>query len=131
MLIFICDDDRQEMNRIQEYLEKAALDLSSDIKIVPYFSGEALLKAVEGGAKPDLAVFDIFMDGMNGIEAAHRLRVLLPDVFLAFLTSSRDFAVDAFEMDALHYMVKPVTADMFHTLLTWLPARLMLDSAEG
>lgn len=124
MLIFICDDNQQERKDLQELLAKAVADLSVDIEIAGYSSGEVLLKAVKDGAKPVLAVLDIYMEGMNGIEVGRSLRNILPDVFLAFLTASRDFAVDAFEIDALHYMVKPVTVDMFYTLLKRLSVRL-------
>lgn len=124
MLIFICDDNRQDLEVMRMHLAKAAAGLSADVKIAAYSSGKMLLKAVEDGANPVLALLDIYMDDMNGIAVGRALRALQPDVFLAYLTSSRDFAVDAFEMDALHYMVKPVTSDMFHTLLMRLTDRM-------
>lgn len=124
MLIFICDDDRQELKAMEAHLAKAAAELSADVEIAAYTSGESLVKAVEEGACPALAVLDIYMEGMNGVETGCSLRRLHPDVFVAFLTASRDFAVDAFELDALHYMVKPVTTDMFCALLTRLMARM-------
>lgn len=104
-------------------LAKAAADLSAQIEIVSYSSGKTLLKAAADGARPVLAILDIYMEGMNGLETGRSLRTLRPDIFLAFLTASRDFAVDAFDLDALHYMVKPVTTEMFCTLLTRLFAR--------
>lgn len=124
MLIFICDDSQQERAALQKLFLKTASDLSVDIEISVYSSGKALLKAVEDGIHPVLAVLDIYMEGMNGIETGRSLRAVLPEVFLVFLTASRDFAVDAFEMDALHYMVKPVTEDMLRTLFKRLASRL-------
>lgn len=124
MLIFICDDEEQDLAAMQACLEKAAADLSVDIEISAYSSGKALMKAVEDGAKPELAILDIYIEGINGIEAGRGLRSVLPGLPLAFLTFSRDFAVDAFDLDALHYMVKPVTADMVYILLRRLLTRM-------
>lgn len=124
MMIFICDDEQEELAFYRDCLMKAAAILSAEIKVAAYTSGEILLRAVEEGAQPALVILDIYMEGLNGIEVGYRLRALRPDLPLAFLTTSRDHAVDAFGVEALHYMVKPVTADMFHTLLKRLFARI-------
>lgn len=117
MMVFICDDEQQELALIQTCLERAAAELSADIEVTVFHSGETLLKAVEEGARPALAILDIYMEGLNGMEVGQKLRALMPDLLLAFLTTSRDHAVDAFELEALHYMVKPVTADKSCALL--------------
>lgn len=74
MLIFICDDEEQDLAAMQACLEKAAADLPADIEISAYSSGKALMKAVEDGAKPELAILDIYIEGINGIEAGRGLR---------------------------------------------------------
>lgn len=109
MRIAICDDERQEREAVAAALTAAAGELSLPLRADAYSSGEALIRAVEEGEQPDLAILDVYMEGMSGLDTARRLRELLPGVPLAFLTVSRDFAVDAFAMEALHYMIKPVT----------------------
>lgn len=118
MLCAICDDEPLELAEVKELFSQALKELyRDDIKIAVYFSGESLLKAVQNGAQPDLAILDIYMTGQDGIETARCLREFLPKVSVAFLTTSREHAVDAFELDALHYLVKPVTLDKIRTLL--------------
>ena len=51
------------------------------------------------------------------METARRMRQAMPGLPLAFLTSSRDFAVDAFALEALHYLVKPLTVESAQELL--------------
>ena len=123
MRIVICDDDRQEREAVAAALTNAAGELSLTLRADAYSSGEALIRAVEEGEQPDLAVLDVYMEGMSGLDTARRLRELLPGVPLAFLTVSRDFAVDAFAMEALHYMIKPVTDEAAAELLRRLIAR--------
>ena len=121
MLIYICDDQPEERSTIQLCLAKAAEELSIDCTIKACSSGEALINMVEQGALPSLAVLDVYMKGIGGMETGRRLRLLYPNLPLAFLTTSRDFAVDAFELNALHYIVKPVTEEKACTLLKRLP----------
>lgn len=121
MLIYICDDQPEELSTIQLCLTKAAEELSIACTVKSCLSGEALIHMVEEGALPSLVVLDVYMEGIGGIETGRLLRSFSPNLPLAFLTTSRDFAVDAFELNALHYMVKPVTAKKARTLLERLP----------
>ena len=121
MLIYICDDQQEEISALQLCLKEAAAELSIGCAIKACSSGEALINMVEKGV-PSLAVLDVYMEGISGIETGRRLRSICPNLPLAFLTTSRDFAVDAFELNALHYIVKPVTAEKVRTLLERLPA---------
>ena len=117
MLIAICDDETWELEAIKTALTTAALELSAGIEIAAYPSGLALAEAVRDGLRPALAVLDIYMGQENGVETAGVLRRLLPGLPCAFLTTSRDFAVEAFSLDALHYIMKPVTVEKLKELL--------------
>ena len=117
MLIYIYEDQQEEASALQTCLEIVSAELFGGFITKVYSSGEALIRAVESGACPALVVLDIYMADMSGIETGRRLRALQPDLPLAFLTVSREFAVDAFELNALHYIVKPVTPDKVRALL--------------
>ncbi|MCU0326048.1 MAG: LytTR family DNA-binding domain-containing protein [Spirosomaceae bacterium] len=58
--------------------------------------------------KPDFIFLDIEMPAMNGIEFMNSLQ---HPPFVIFVTSHRDFALDAFELNAVDYLIKPVKAD--------------------
>lgn len=63
---------------------------------------------MERGIHYDALLLDILMDGISGIEAAQEIRKLDQAVLLVFLTSSPEFAVQAYTVDALFYQLKPI-----------------------
>lgn len=103
MRIGICDDNAADAKKIAFALE----DVSADLKLFCYDSGAALLDAVKGGAAFDLVFLDIFLAQENGMEIAEELRRISPETDLVFSTTSRDFAVEAFRVQAADYLVKP------------------------
>ena len=62
-------------------------------------------------AKVDLALLDIDMPGMNGIELAARIKERTPETAVIFLTGYPEYAVDAFTVRASGYLMKPVTKE--------------------
>ncbi len=123
MRIILCDDQRQELEDMARIFRETAQLLAVDLSVCACTSGEEAVQAAVQGPGPDLVILDIYMKGLNGMETARRLRQAMPGVPLAFLTSSRDFAVDAFALEALHYLVKPLTPDAAQELLRRLRAQ--------
>ena len=64
MRIAICDDDRDEIYKIQNMI----FAVQGDYRVDPFLSGTALLKAAEDGAAYDLLFCDIYMKEENGID---------------------------------------------------------------
>jgi DNA-binding LytR/AlgR family response regulator len=71
-------------------------------------SAEALMAALGAGEVFDLYFLDIIMPGMDGMSLARALRRQEERSAIIFLTSSADFAVEAFTIKAMDYLVKPV-----------------------
>ncbi|MCR5808721.1 MAG: response regulator [Clostridiales bacterium] len=59
----------------------------------------------------DIALLDIDMPGMNGLELAAELKAIRPDTEIIFLTGYSEFAVDAFRLHASGYLLKPVSEE--------------------
>jgi two-component SAPR family response regulator len=55
----------------------------------------------------DIAVLDIEMPELNGIELGHKLRECCPDIALIYLTGYKEYAFDAFQLEASAYLTKP------------------------
>lgn len=70
---------------------------------------EALLTVPQ--LKPDLVFLDIEMPGLTGINLLQQIRQQVP--MAVFITSHPEFALDGFELSALDYVLKPLTADRF------------------
>lgn len=60
---------------------------------------------------PDIVFLDIEMPGMLGMEVAVRLQDISPDIRIVFVTAYNHYAVDAFEVRALDYLLKPVRSE--------------------
>ena len=104
MIIAICDDERDEVRNLQNMI----FNIQGDYRVDCFQEGRTLLDAVQNGKSYDLLFCDIYMKEENGIDVARRLLALSPQTAVVFFTSSREHAVDAYAVEALHYLVKPV-----------------------
>ena len=107
MNIAVCDDERVEITKIQN----AIAETQGDYRVDTFRSCKMLLEAVAQGEKYDIAFFDIYMNDENGMDAAKELLTLSSDTAIVFITSSTEHAVEAFSIQALHYIVKPIQSD--------------------
>jgi len=73
--------------------------------------------------KPDVIFLDIEMPEMNGIEVARRLCALGPQKII-FVTAYDHFAVQAFQVNAIDYLLKPINDDQFAATLSRLADRI-------
>ena len=75
-------------------------------------SGAEALQLIERES-PDLVFLDIKMPGLDGIELARIVNRMPVPPFVVFVTAFEGYAVPAFELDALDYLVKPVNRERF------------------
>ena len=104
--IAIVDDQAQTRKLLRQDLLVRVPDGAS---IACFDGGEAFLSGFTPG--DDALVFlDICMEGMNGIEVAQRVRKRSARCLIVFLTSSKEYAFDAFPIHPFDYLVKPYSA---------------------
>lgn len=108
--IAICDDlaaERAELRcAVEDYVFRC---YDCRPEVCEYPSGEVLVAEQEDGFGGWSLIFlDIFMDGLNGIETARRLREAGVDTPIIFLTTSPDFALESYEVSAFDYLLKPI-----------------------
>ncbi|NLF44969.1 MAG: response regulator transcription factor [Syntrophomonadaceae bacterium] len=101
--VLIVDDDERERIVVRYVLEQI-----NDVEIVgeAVHGLEALLLCQE--KKVDLVFLDISMPEMGGIETAYKLHALKEPPLFVFVTVKKDMAVEAFDLGAIDYIVKPV-----------------------
>lgn len=108
MLIGICDSQPQE----REDLRKKLLDYLRQTKlagiILAYSSSSDLLSAARGSAFDILFLETVFPESA-GLSAAWTVRCLLPKCHIIFHTHSQAYALEAFDLGAVHYLLKPVS----------------------
>lgn len=107
--VFIVDDEAPARERLQELLGDIAAEVPT--KVV----GEARhgVEAVEliPGSEAQVVLLDIKMPGMGGLEVARHLGTLENAPRIVFVTAHDRHAVEAFELNALDYLLKPVRAE--------------------
>lgn len=112
--IAICDDDPL----MREYL-KQLIDRVVSASVDFYASGNELLKS---GREYDILLLDICFrksggDGrINGIETARRLREK-SCALIIFITASEDYVYDAYDVEAFHYLLKPIHEEKFFEVM--------------
>lgn len=111
MRIGICDDNASERNELSGTLQ--SLDLAKGSE--QFSNGSDLLKAARNSPHFSIVFLDIYMPDESGIKVAKELLKISPETGIVFTTSSSDHAVEAFSLGAVHYLVKPVTAEGIRT----------------
>ena len=114
--IAVIDDDARIRERLTAYLNQYASEHGEYFQVTAFsFPGLFLTNY-----KPDydLVLMDIDMPGMNGLDAARRLRELDERVVLLFITNLAQYAIKGYEVAATDFLVKPVSYRTFEQKLT-------------
>ena len=106
MNIAICDDEKGACLVIEELVRKA----DSDAEISVFTNPDELLNAED---LFDLVFLDIQMEEMTGIDAAKRLRTRETQPEIVFISAVQEYVFDAFDVEAFHYLIKPVDPAKF------------------
>ena len=107
--LLLVDDEAPARTRLRDLLGDIAADVPS-IVVAEAADGHAALKQAQAG-EFDVALIDIRMPGMDGVELARHLARLPAAPAVIFVTAFDQYAVQAFELAALDYLVKPVRAN--------------------
>ncbi|GAA4743746.1 LytTR family DNA-binding domain-containing protein [Sphingomonas daechungensis] len=110
--LLIADDEPLAAERLQLLLAQCP-----EVDLIGTASdGESAVRMAEA-LNPDLLLLDIEMPGLDGIEVARALAAKKPSAVVIFITAFDQFAVAAFEVEAVDYLMKPVTPDRLNRAL--------------
>ena len=123
--VIIVDDEGPARARLRDLLADIAHELPNEI-VAEADNGLRALAAIDGGGV-DVALVDIRMPGMDGIELAHHLSQLEHPPAVIFVTAFDVYAVRAFELNAVDYLLKPVRAPRLLAALQKVPQSRPLD----
>ena len=123
MRFILCDDDREMLDVLKAHTQQWLSEHRLEAELLTFSSSTELLEQY-APRQDDIAVLDIIMPGMNGLEAAKQLRTSNSDFSLIFLTSSKDFALPAYEVHPYGYLLKPADYEGFSQLLDSLYQKL-------
>lgn len=116
--IAICDDEAVQLEMLSQVLERYRAERCAEVEYTAFQSPLDLLHKLEQNKMEyDVILMDILMPGENGMEAAEEIRKLDRNVKIIFLTSTAEYAVDSYRVQALYYLLKPVDVALLYPLL--------------
>jgi len=111
--IAVCDDEQLYLDKTRAMLEQYAAAHDTEVMVEAFSNSSTLLDGIEGGERHTIYLLDIYMPGVSGMSVATELRSKGVRSPIIFLTSSTEHAVEAFGVDATHYLLKPYTKQNF------------------
>ncbi|HSI57961.1 MAG TPA: LytTR family DNA-binding domain-containing protein [Ideonella sp.] len=122
MKLLLADDEPPARAKLRRFLEP----LDDVVLVGEAADGDETLRLV-GETAPDAVLLDIQMPGRSGLEVA---AALPPGVMVVFTTAYDEFALRAFELNAVDYLLKPFTRERLHGCVERLRQRLAPPERE-
>ena len=109
MKIAICDDSLRDLRKLEKLL-LAFLELypSTPFEIESYSDACLLFQNIQEHRLADIYILDMIMEPKTGIDIGRQLRALGNEAAIIYITTSDDFAMDAYGVHAMRYLLKPV-----------------------
>ena len=127
----ICDDEKEYLLAVEKMVAEYETVSDKMIEVCSFTTPSDLLDSIENGTQYDAYILDIYMPGITGMSLASHLRSINIDSPLIFLTSSADHAVEAFGVNATHYLLKPYTKEQFFAAMDKVIAQLHISKPEN
>ncbi|MBE6928762.1 MAG: response regulator transcription factor [Ruminococcaceae bacterium] len=135
--IAVCDDDAAAAEWMRGQADAWAQGCGMQASVDTFPSAECFLR--DAGANPgyDILLLDVEMDEISGIDLAKRIRQTDRHAEIIFVTSHFEFCGEGYEVDALHYLIKPVAAEKLAEVLSRAADKLSVSlrtvviSADG
>ena len=112
--VCIVEDELEQANLLKSYIEKYSANNNEQFSIHYLPDGVDLVDDYNG--QFDIILLDIQMRHLDGMAAAEKIRKVDPDVIIIFITSTVQYAVQGYSVDALGYVLKPVPYAQFEQL---------------
>lgn len=103
--IAVCDDEVMECSKIAAKIRGILEEMDVSCTIRQFYSGRELLQSSENF---DMIFLDIIMGDLDGMKTAQLIRKKAYDKLLVFISASRDYVFDAYDVEAFQYLLKPI-----------------------
>lgn len=129
MRVAVCDSDKE----ICQDIRNMVIGQKSEAVVEIFLSAEELLQA-----GMDFHIYFLDIKGISGLELAHKIREKQEEKggcrsIIIFVTGYREHMEEAFDVQAFHYLLKPIRPEKFHHVLqrAWKEAEFMKKQQEG
>jgi len=128
--IAICDDHITDLSDIVSIVDEYRILVEDKYEIyyTPFNNAIELIASLEHGQVYDIVILDIIMPLMTGMDAAKEIRQFNHHIKIIFATSSPEFAVASYAVDAYYYILKPVKREMIFELFNKILSEMSFQS---
>ena len=120
----ICDDEAAAREQLAGMVRDWAEARGHAAPVECFPSAEAFQFRYAEEQRFDVLLLDIEMGGMNGVALAKGIRAENRQVQIVFVTGYMEYIADGYDVEALHYLIKPVTLEKLHAVLDRAVERL-------
>ena len=120
--IALVEDDRAYREELMTFLKRYEQESGEKFSITTFTDGDEIVEGYNG--QFDIILMDIVMKYMNGMDAAERIRLRDSEVVIIFITNTPQYAMKGYLVDALDYVLKPVTYFSFSQRIDRALARM-------
>lgn len=125
--VSICEDDAYFASKLKELLDKYGRLKEMRLSCPTFSNGEKLLAS---GQVPDIILMDIKLPGRDGMQIVQHLRNLGINSQVIFITAFQKYVFQAFDLDAVHYILKPITTEKLFPALDKALKRILPDHGK-
>ena len=129
--IAFCDDDSAVLSDLHRLLALYRAEKNMEIDDDSFHSPLDLIAEIEQGTRFDILFLDVLMPGENGIDAAAEIRNYDKNAKIIFLTSSSEFAVQSYTVNAFYYQLKPICTENFFRLMDSVLSQCKKEQASS
>ncbi|HFI0682945.1 TPA: LytR/AlgR family response regulator transcription factor [Streptococcus suis] len=120
----LVDDEMIQLNNLTKMVKEAAKHIGINVTIQTYTSGESFLFDLEDHPEWELAFLDIEMKELSGMDVATFLYEKSAQIQVVFATGFAEYAIEGYRVNALDYLLKPITKDgIIRSLIKYLEQR--------
>ena len=126
----ICDDSVVDSNYVKELVMQWANDKKYQVNIDIFSSAEAFIFHYVENKEYDVLLLDIEMGNMDGVTLARQIRKSNKSVQIVFITGYSDYIAEGYDVEALHYLMKPLKKEKLYDVLDRAVNKIMQNEKQ-
>ena len=113
--IAIVDDEKSYVTQLQQYVDRYIAESGESIKTTVFSDGDGIVHKYR--SQFDIILMDVEMKFMDGMSAAEEIRKVDSEVVIIFITNMPQYAIRGYAVEALDYLLKPLSYFAFSQCL--------------